>query len=486
MADDEEYFFLGTPLREEEESRAGQRRKEVQDPAAVRQLPLWKQARPAHAPRAAKRRCASRPHVQRSGGGRISVAPAWCHTVQEVTDEEGRRRFHGAFTGGYSAGYYNTVGSKEGWEPKAFKSSRDDRGAAKCARPAVRHRSHGLCIAPSRLAVGECETTLHREAAAQAVRVSSLLAYDVRLAVAVKRGSGSASGERGAELAAARIMRFTWPDRPRAHAPLRRQQVAEDFMDEDERAEVARHSLQARGAYDTFGSAAAAREAAREAAGAAAAAAARPGAVPALVPAELIAPVADSVGARAASRTRLAPLRWPTAPRRVHAPARAAPHRAHRSRRGGGHTFPATAWLRVRPARVLRAPRRPRAPCVLRRAGVRLLQRMGWRQGKGIGAAAPAPDDAGGGAGRKRGRWGREAGLGAENTPIYALQAKTDTHGLGFDPFQVGPRLGRRACSAGMHALACVACARASLGLHAGADAAARGWRLSEGLRKLR
>eukprot|EP00882_Tetradesmus_deserticola_P026220 GHRQ01028882.1.p1 GENE.GHRQ01028882.1~~GHRQ01028882.1.p1 ORF type:complete len:216 (-),score=35.73 GHRQ01028882.1:40-687(-) len=31
---------------------------------------------------------------------------------QEVTDEQGRRRFHGAFTGGFSAGYYNTVGSK--------------------------------------------------------------------------------------------------------------------------------------------------------------------------------------------------------------------------------------------------------------------------------------------------------------------------------------------------------------------------------------
>lgn len=31
-----------------------------------------------------------------------------------VTDSEGRRRFHGAFTGGFSAGYYNTVGSKEG------------------------------------------------------------------------------------------------------------------------------------------------------------------------------------------------------------------------------------------------------------------------------------------------------------------------------------------------------------------------------------
>ena len=33
---------------------------------------------------------------------------------QYVLDKQGRRRFHGAFTGGYSAGYYNTVGSKEG------------------------------------------------------------------------------------------------------------------------------------------------------------------------------------------------------------------------------------------------------------------------------------------------------------------------------------------------------------------------------------
>ena len=32
---------------------------------------------------------------------------------QEVVDAEGRRRFHGAFTGGYSAGYYNSVGSAE-------------------------------------------------------------------------------------------------------------------------------------------------------------------------------------------------------------------------------------------------------------------------------------------------------------------------------------------------------------------------------------
>ena len=44
-------------------------------------------------------------------------------------DEKGRRRFHGAFTGGFSAGYFNTVGSKEGWQPKQFHSSRFNRNA---------------------------------------------------------------------------------------------------------------------------------------------------------------------------------------------------------------------------------------------------------------------------------------------------------------------------------------------------------------------
>uniref|UniRef100_A0A1I7SVN0 G-patch domain-containing protein n=1 Tax=Bursaphelenchus xylophilus TaxID=6326 RepID=A0A1I7SVN0_BURXY len=44
-----------------------------------------------------------------------------------VTDEKGRRRFHGAFTGGFSAGYFNTVGSRHGWVPQTFRSSRDER-----------------------------------------------------------------------------------------------------------------------------------------------------------------------------------------------------------------------------------------------------------------------------------------------------------------------------------------------------------------------
>ncbi|TKA81469.1 hypothetical protein B0A55_02941 [Friedmanniomyces simplex] len=53
-----------------------------------------------------------------------SYVPIW---KQEVTDERGRKRLHGAFTGGFSAGYFNTVGSKEGWTPSAFVSSRANR-----------------------------------------------------------------------------------------------------------------------------------------------------------------------------------------------------------------------------------------------------------------------------------------------------------------------------------------------------------------------
>jgi len=46
---------------------------------------------------------------------------------QTVTDAKGKRRFHGAFTGGWSAGYFNTCGSQEGWAPSTFKSSRGNR-----------------------------------------------------------------------------------------------------------------------------------------------------------------------------------------------------------------------------------------------------------------------------------------------------------------------------------------------------------------------
>ncbi|CAH0522226.1 unnamed protein product [Peronospora belbahrii] len=54
---------------------------------------------------------------------------------QEVTDAQGRRRFHGAFTGGFSAGYYNSVGSEEGWKPQTFSSSRNNRSSRVEQRP---------------------------------------------------------------------------------------------------------------------------------------------------------------------------------------------------------------------------------------------------------------------------------------------------------------------------------------------------------------
>ncbi|XP_030372510.1 G patch domain-containing protein 1 homolog [Scaptodrosophila lebanonensis] len=54
---------------------------------------------------------------------------------QIVKDENGKRRFHGAFTGGFSAGFWNTVGSLEGWTPQNFKSSRGEKAAKVQQRP---------------------------------------------------------------------------------------------------------------------------------------------------------------------------------------------------------------------------------------------------------------------------------------------------------------------------------------------------------------
>ncbi|KAA0183264.1 hypothetical protein HAZT_HAZT009405 [Hyalella azteca] len=43
-------------------------------------------------------------------------------------------RFHGAFTGGFSAGHFNTVGSVEGFTPSTFTSSRSERNKDKVAQ----------------------------------------------------------------------------------------------------------------------------------------------------------------------------------------------------------------------------------------------------------------------------------------------------------------------------------------------------------------
>lgn len=54
---------------------------------------------------------------------------------QIAVDSNGRRRFHGAFTGGFSAGFWNTVGSREGWTPSEFKSSRSEKAERRVQKP---------------------------------------------------------------------------------------------------------------------------------------------------------------------------------------------------------------------------------------------------------------------------------------------------------------------------------------------------------------
>ncbi|KIE03774.1 DUF1604 domain protein, partial [Metarhizium majus ARSEF 297] len=67
-----------------------------------------------------------------------SYLPLW---KQDVRDEKGRRRLHGAFTGGWSAGYFNTVGSKEGWTPSTFVSSRSNRRKDDTASTTIQQRA---------------------------------------------------------------------------------------------------------------------------------------------------------------------------------------------------------------------------------------------------------------------------------------------------------------------------------------------------------
>ena len=85
---------------------------------------------------------------------------------QIVTDTEGRRRFHGAFTGGFSAGYFNTVGTKEGWQPSTFVSSRSKKMEQRAQRPEDFMDEEDIGefgIAPKRITTKEKFSVLDRE-----------------------------------------------------------------------------------------------------------------------------------------------------------------------------------------------------------------------------------------------------------------------------------------------------------------------------------
>ncbi|KAL8658243.1 MAG: hypothetical protein Q9226_001153 [Calogaya cf. arnoldii] len=64
-----------------------------------------------------------------------SYVPVW---KQEITDERGRKRLHGAFTGGFSTGYFNTVGSKGNRNPSTFISSRESK--KKDSQPVIQQK----------------------------------------------------------------------------------------------------------------------------------------------------------------------------------------------------------------------------------------------------------------------------------------------------------------------------------------------------------
>ena len=65
---------------------------------------------------------------KRAAAAEQASRPVEQQIVIDPSGKTGLRRFHGAFTGGFSAGHFNTCGSEEGWAPSTFKSSRSSGG----------------------------------------------------------------------------------------------------------------------------------------------------------------------------------------------------------------------------------------------------------------------------------------------------------------------------------------------------------------------
>lgn len=57
---------------------------------------------------------------------------------------------------------------------------------------------------------------------------------------------------------------------------------------------------------------------------------------------------------------------------------------------------------------------------------MRLLQKLGWRPGRGVGSAAPSrqAEEAGS-------KWGTVSGVSLDNTPLYVLEPKVGARGVG-------------------------------------------------------
>lgn len=187
----------------------------------------------------------------------------------QVVDEAGRRRFHGAFTGGFSAGYFNTVGSKEGMRPcfLGIGCTLNRQATAGCS---LAHASSPVC---------EIHETWHML---------------VHAAASLQECPWAGSGVE-------RLHSGWAPSQfvsSRANRASNRAQRPEDFMDEEEKEEATRERLAPAAGFDGFGFTAReveARAGGGESRGAEGqAASAVPGGETALE--SLLAPVLDSIG----------------------------------------------------------------------------------------------------------------------------------------------------------------------------------------------
>ncbi|XP_030578448.1 G patch domain-containing protein 1 isoform X2 [Archocentrus centrarchus] len=148
---------------------------------------------------------------------------------QTVKDEKGRyKRFHGAFTGGFSAGYFNTVGSKEGWTPASFVSSRQQKAEKHHTRPEdfmdeEDFSEHG--IAPNEITTSLEFSSSRRDEAAEKARAVGAQAAPIPGDMLLEELITPARSSVGVEL----LRRMGWKDGqgvgPRVKRKARRQQA---------------------------------------------------------------------------------------------------------------------------------------------------------------------------------------------------------------------------------------------------------------------
>ncbi|XP_049896144.1 G patch domain-containing protein 1 isoform X4 [Epinephelus moara] len=148
---------------------------------------------------------------------------------QTVKDEKGRyQRFHGAFTGGFSAGYFNTVGTKEGWAPSTFVSSRQQKAEKHHARPEdfmdeEDFSEHG--IAPREITTSQEFSSSRRDATREKARAINAQAALIPGDTLLEELIAPASSSIGVEL----LMKMGWKEGqgvgPRVKRKARRQQT---------------------------------------------------------------------------------------------------------------------------------------------------------------------------------------------------------------------------------------------------------------------